>query len=65
MTSGDEYRARAAECTQAAKSSTEPQRRVGLLELAQKWLRMAEQADALGATKRLNRDVLLDRSGSG
>jgi hypothetical protein len=65
MTSGDEYRARAAECTQAAKNSTEPQRRVGLLELAQKWLRMAEQADALGATKRLNGDVLLDRSGSG
>ena len=61
MTSGDEYRAKAAECMEAASRAKEPERRVSLLELAQKWLVMAEQADALGETRRITGDVLLDQ----
>jgi hypothetical protein len=45
MASGDQYRLKAAECTEAAQRASEPERKVGLLELAQKWLQLAEQAD--------------------
>ena len=65
MTSGDEYRAKAAECTEAASRATEPERRLSLLELAGKWLLMAKEADALGETRRIKGDVLLDQPGAG
>jgi hypothetical protein len=47
MADGDHYRVRAKECTEAAAHSTEPERRVALLELAQRWQSLAEQADEI------------------
>jgi hypothetical protein len=42
--SGDHYRALAHECMQAADRSSDPGRKVSLLELARRWLRLAQQA---------------------
>jgi hypothetical protein len=47
MLSGDEYRKRANECIAAADNAAGPERRVGLLELAQRWLRLAFQVDKI------------------
>ncbi len=56
MLSGDQYRQRANECIATADKMTEPERKVGLLELAQRWLRLASQVDHNG----LRGDALLD-----
>ncbi len=47
MLSGNEYRQRANECIAAADRVAEPERKVGLLELAQRWLRLAFEPDNL------------------
>ena len=60
MISGNECRARAAECTQAASQSSDQERRVSFLELALKWLVLAEHADAMGDARRASGDVLLN-----
>ncbi len=60
MPTGDEYRSRANECIAAADNVTEPERKVSLLELAQRWLRLAFQVEQIGDQKRaLRGDVLL------
>jgi hypothetical protein len=45
MHSGDEYRKWTLECLQAAESMFEADRKITLLELAQRWRRLARQAD--------------------
>ncbi len=52
MPTGDEYRSRANECIAAADNVTEPERKVSLLELAQRWLRLAFQVEQIGDQKR-------------
>ena len=41
MASSDEYEARAKECIQVADRLTHPENRLGLLELARRWMRLA------------------------
>ncbi len=53
MLSGDEYRKRANECIAAADKAAEPVRKVSLLELAQRWLRLAFQVDKIEHRKGL------------
>jgi hypothetical protein len=43
--SADEYRRHAQECFRAAETATNPDTRLDLIELAQSWLLLAEQAD--------------------
>jgi hypothetical protein len=57
---GDEYRSRANECIAAADKVIEPERKVSLLELAQRWLRLAFQAEKIGDDQGLKGDALLD-----
>ena len=45
MRSGEQYRKRAMECIQAADTMFELDSKVTLLDLAQRWLRLAHQAD--------------------
>jgi hypothetical protein len=45
MPPSDRYRGKAKECTEAAEQVVDPERRLALLELAQRWLVMAEQAE--------------------
>ena len=45
MNSAELYRAKAAECLVMASSMTDPDNRVSLLEMAWKWLRLAELAE--------------------
>ena len=45
MNSAELYRANAAECLVMASSMTDPDSRASLLEMARKWLRLAEQAE--------------------
>jgi hypothetical protein len=59
MADGDHYRVRAKECTEAAAHSTEPERRVALLELAQRWQSLAEQADEIERSRVGRGDALL------
>jgi hypothetical protein len=59
--SGDEYRALADECVQAADRSLDPARKVSLLELARGWLRLAQQAPNRQGTAG---DALLDPPGT-
>jgi len=60
MLSGDEYRRRANECIAAADQVAEPERKVSLLELAQRWLRLAFQVDAIQNRNGFRGDALLD-----
>jgi len=60
MPTGDEYRSRANECIAAADNVTEPERKVSLLELAQRWLRLAFQLDKIRDREGLRGDVLFD-----
>jgi hypothetical protein len=45
---GDKFRARALEYVIAAGLTTDPVRKVGLMDVAQRWLRLAAQIDAIG-----------------
>ena len=60
MASGDEYRKQANECIAAADRATKPERKVSLLELAQRWLRLAFQLDKIRDREGLRGDVLFD-----
>jgi hypothetical protein len=52
MASGDNYRARAHECVKAADGVADPERKLVLLDLAQRWLGVAGQADTIAERKR-------------
>jgi len=58
MGSGDEYRERAKECIEAADKAAEPERKVSLLELAQRWLRLAFRLDKIRDREGLRGHVL-------
>jgi hypothetical protein len=58
MASEEHYRERATECMQAADTMFETDRKVSLLELAQRWLRLAHLAEAAAG------DALLHESPS-
>jgi hypothetical protein len=60
MAFGDEYRKRANECIAAVDKAVEPERKVSLLELAQRWLRLAFQVDRIRDRKGSRGDALLD-----
>ncbi len=64
MASEDEYRKRANECIVAADKAAEPERRVSLLELAQRWMRLAFQLDKIRDRKGSRGDALLDPPGT-
>jgi hypothetical protein len=64
MASGDEYRKRANECIAAADKAVEPVRKVSLLELAQRWMRLAFQLDKIRDRKGSRGDALLDPPGT-
>lgn len=49
--SSEEYRQNAADCLKLAQSLTDPAGKAGLLEMAQGWIRLAEQV----ASNRLGR----------
>jgi len=57
---GNQYRVRARECMEAAARLNDPGRRFVLLELAQRWLMLANQIDGIEARRRPTGDVLLD-----
>ncbi len=44
MTNEDRYRALALDCTRLAGAIGDPQSRLALLEMAQAWLKLADQA---------------------
>ena len=50
MASEEHYRERARECMQAADTMFEADRKVALLELAQRWLRLAHHAEVVSGT---------------
>jgi hypothetical protein len=58
--SGDEYRELAHDCMEAADRSSDPGRKVSLLELAERWLRLAQQVH----DRRTMRDALIIPSGA-
>jgi hypothetical protein len=45
MSAGDEYKRNAAECLRVASELTDPHRRLAMLEMAQAWSRLADQAE--------------------
>ena len=60
MAAGDEYRARAQECMQAAESIADTERKISLLELAQRWMWLANQLEVGQNRSGLRGDALLD-----
>jgi len=60
MATADEYRSRANECIAAADNVTEPERKVSLLELAQRWLQLAFQVEKIQDRNGFKGDALLD-----
>jgi hypothetical protein len=54
--SGDEYRALAHECMEAADRTSDPGRKISMLELARRWLRLAQQLHE----RRTMGDALID-----
>jgi hypothetical protein len=61
MASGDNCRARAKECVEAADRAADPESKLVLLDLARRWLRHAGQADTIADRHELHGDALLDR----
>ena len=57
---GNQYRVRARECMEAADRINEAGRRIILLELAQRWLTLADQIDGIEARRQPMGDALLD-----
>ena len=58
MASGDNYRARANECIEAAERVADVERKLVLLDLAQRWLSLAGQIDAIADRNDLQGDAL-------
>ena len=48
MSKSEEYQQRAAECLRVAQATNDPINKALLLEMAQAWVRLAEQAKAKG-----------------
>ena len=44
MPPGDEYKRNAAECLHVASVLTDPQQKAAMIEMAQAWVRLADQA---------------------
>jgi hypothetical protein len=61
MGSGDNYRNRANECIEAADRAADLERKRALLDLAQRWLWLATQTDAIADRNELRNDPVLDR----
>jgi hypothetical protein len=59
----DQYRARANECIAAADHVADPERKVSLLQLAQRWMRLAFQVEKIGNDQGVRGDALLDPPG--
>ncbi len=57
---GDQCRSRANECITAADQVTDPQRKISLLQLAQRWLRLAFQVEKIQNHNGFKGDALLD-----
>jgi hypothetical protein len=55
--SGDRFRSRAIECIEAADATADPGRKLALVELAQRWLNLAAQVEAMDGC--LRGDALL------
>src|SRR5262249_274474 len=64
MLRGNEYRVRARECMEAADRLNDPGRRFVLLELAQRWLMLANKIDEIEARRQPTGDAPLDQPGS-
>jgi hypothetical protein len=64
MASGEEYRARANECIEAADRLTHPENRLALLELARRWMRLAFKVNVVEDRKSVIGDALRDPPGS-
>ena len=64
MASGEEYRARAKECIEAADRLTHPENRLALLELARRWMRLAFKVNIVKDREGVNGDALPDPPGS-
>ena len=60
MASGKNCRARANECVVAAGVVADPKSKLVLLDLAQRWLGLAGQADTIAERSELRGDALLD-----
>ena len=59
----DEYRDKALECSTAAQTVSDPHERVVLLEIAQRWLRLAKHvADSSPGTATANDDTPPEKS---
>jgi hypothetical protein len=59
---GDNYRNRANECIEVADRAADLERKRALLDLAQRWLWLATQTDAIADRNELRSDALLDHS---
>jgi hypothetical protein len=57
---GDNFRARANECVEAAGRVADPESKLVLLDLAQRWLGLAGQIAAIADRHGLRGDALLD-----
>ena len=57
---GHQYRARARECTEAADRANDAGRRLSLVELAERWLMLADQVDRISSERSVAGDLLLD-----
>ena len=60
MRSSEECRARATECIDAADRTSDPERKLALLELAQRWLRLSEKFRTSENHNGLRGDLPLD-----
>ena len=61
MVDSDRFRTQASECIKAANAATAPERKLVLFELAQRWLDLATQTDALYERFTPRGDIFLDR----
>ncbi len=52
MGTGDQYRRRAKECCDEAEHTTDPEKRLTLLEMAQRWMQLAEAIETIEASQR-------------
>jgi hypothetical protein len=60
---GDRYRTRANECIAAADQVADPERKISLLQLAQRWMRLAFQVEKIEDRSGFRGDALLDPPG--
>jgi hypothetical protein len=51
MGTGDQYRRRAQECCEEAERTADPEKRLSLLEMAQRWTHLAEAVETIEASR--------------